>query len=280
MSCKKEWIIPCIQPLCCYIDNYAFSFQKRDVETGNPLEGATFTLTKNNRQIAEATSDVNGKVIFRNIPAGTYTMQEKIPPVGFENNPTQYTVIVISQKYVSIDGTFIKEFFVNNTPINPTLYRITYDPNGMTGNTPYIIETEQGTHHILLENMFQTENPFIEWNTEADGSGLHYNPGDSFIVTNDITLYAIWKSRTPTIFNVHQNDSLLVGTGIPGSTITITFPNGVISTVIVGADGNWFAVVPSSAFPLLAYSIIEVTQTEPGFQPSDTVSTTVLPLTN
>ncbi len=35
---------------------------------------------------------------------------------------------------------------------------------------------------------------FVEWNTEPDGSGTGYQAGDTIIVTETITLYAIWEN--------------------------------------------------------------------------------------
>lgn len=38
---------------------------------------------------------------------------------------------------------------------------------------------------------------FISWNTKADGSGTDYTEGDTFVIRNDVTLYAQWESETP-----------------------------------------------------------------------------------
>lgn len=34
---------------------------------------------------------------------------------------------------------------------------------------------------------------FSHWNTECDGTGVSYSPGDSFTLLRDTVLYAIWR---------------------------------------------------------------------------------------
>ena len=57
---------------------------------------------------------------------------------------------------------------------------LTYDPNGGTV-TP-------STRNI--------ECVYLHWNTELDGSGTTYLPGDTYDKDEDMTLYAIWERTT------------------------------------------------------------------------------------
>ena len=43
-----------------------------------------------------------------------------------------------------------------------------------------------------------TEFEFTEWNTEQNGSGISYAPGDIYTGNSDMSLYAIWDSKTET----------------------------------------------------------------------------------
>ena len=74
-------------------------------------------------------------------------------------------------------------------------YTITYNINGgKSGNTPnQSASAEQEV--VLRDNGFvpQDYHQFKEWNTRADGSGLHLQPGALYEVTGNITLYAIWE---------------------------------------------------------------------------------------
>ncbi|MBR4733972.1 MAG: choice-of-anchor J domain-containing protein [Lachnospiraceae bacterium] len=78
------------------------------------------------------------------------------------------------------------------------MYTVTYYANGGTGTvtdlgSPY---GEESTVTVL-PNGFTTppEKYFLSWNTEADGSGTKYEPGDSFVITGDVTLYAKWAQQ-------------------------------------------------------------------------------------
>lgn len=81
-----------------------------------------------------------------------------------------------------------KKYYYNLT------YTVIYDANGGTGsmtdsNSPYIA----GSIVTVLNNSFTKSNSsFLKWNTAADGSGIDYNPADTFIISADVTLYAQW----------------------------------------------------------------------------------------
>ncbi|WP_137655603.1 SpaA isopeptide-forming pilin-related protein [Bifidobacterium moukalabense] len=62
---------------------YGFSFTKTD-KNGNPLAGATFTLTDANNNVVRTSTTVNDGVIsWSGLAAGTYTVKETNPPAGY-----------------------------------------------------------------------------------------------------------------------------------------------------------------------------------------------------
>lgn len=83
---------------------------------------------------------------------------------------------------------------------NPTL-SVIYDPNGSTDGEVPSDENffEEGSKATVLDNYGNLEKTgfhFNGWNTKADGSGLSYNAGDSFIMSDsNITLYAVWSQN-------------------------------------------------------------------------------------
>ncbi len=83
-------------------------------------------------------------------------------------------------------------------------YNVTYDLNGGSGTAPTQDPVSEGATFTVAsaEGITAPEGKqFKEWNTEADGSGTSYNPGDTITMgTSDITLYAIWEDIpiTPT----------------------------------------------------------------------------------
>jgi uncharacterized repeat protein (TIGR02543 family) len=82
---------------------------------------------------------------------------------------------------------------------NPT-YTVTYNGNGSTGGS---VPTDsnnyaQGGQVIILANtgsLVKTGYTFAGWNTQANGLGTSYSPGDSFSMgSGPVTLYAVWTS--------------------------------------------------------------------------------------
>ena len=75
--------------------------------------------------------------------------------------------------------------------------------------------------YITVFDLFYTkpDSTFSHWNTAADGSGISYYPGQTILVTGDITLYAQWKAN--------QSHMLIYN------------PNGGVGNVVIDmADSN------------------------------------------
>lgn len=87
---------------------------------------------------------------------------------------------------------------------------ISFDKNGGIGNDPSPIEVSNGGTSLALPNNPYTKEyyTFKEWNTQADGNGTSYQPGDTISnVTDDIILYAIWEldSENYVMINFESN---------------------------------------------------------------------------
>lgn len=87
----------------------------------------------------------------------------------------------------------------------PVTYKITFNSNGGRGVTPALTGCKYDQTYVIPDNNFvKTINgirfTFKEWNTQKDGSGISYNPGDT--VSNlssrnagNVILYAIWTKQ-------------------------------------------------------------------------------------
>ena len=97
--------------------------------------------------------------------------------------------------YVGIGESTIH---VNVQLVKNDEYTVHYDPNDGTENVKYDSTLYQtGDSVKVKDNMFaRTGYEFAGWNTEADGTGMNYNPGNEFNIENaNVTLYAKWTPK-------------------------------------------------------------------------------------
>ena len=94
--------------------------------------------------------------------------------------------------------------------------KLTYDANGGAGTIDSAIGAA-GESVTVAENGFTRDNyTFTGWNTQADGTGTAYKPGDSFTLTNkDTVLYAQWSKNAPAQVNVSYDANGGAGTMEP-----------------------------------------------------------------
>ena len=87
------------------ITNSGFSFTKTDAQ-GNPLAGATFTINVPGVKTPfTATSGENGKVTFKGLADGTYTVNETTVPAGFQQNLKATFTVTIEDGETTFAGT-------------------------------------------------------------------------------------------------------------------------------------------------------------------------------
>ena len=123
--------------------------------------------------------------------------------------------------------------FYKKVSAGPTTYTVTYDGNGNTSGdvpTDENAYTSGATVTVLgnTGNLAKTGFTFGGWNTLAEGTGDSYDEGDTFEITDDITLYAKWNAKTitglsytgtPTKTNYEGGESF----DPTGLTVTATF---------------------------------------------------------
>lgn len=90
----------------------------------NPLEGATFTLTRADGKVYTATSDAEGMLTFTGLDAGTYTLVETAAPDGYSLNDEEHTVVISAT--FNDDGT-LASYNITIDGENTSTYSATYD---------------------------------------------------------------------------------------------------------------------------------------------------------
>ncbi len=105
-----------------------------------------------------------------------------------------------------------------------TTYTLTYNANGGSGAPA----SQTGNGSITLSSTRPTRSgyTFKKWNTKADGSGINYNPGATYNLTANATLYAVWEQNSVTTYTLTYDTN--GGYGRPASQTgngNITLPN-------------------------------------------------------
>ncbi|MDV4151843.1 leucine-rich repeat protein [Clostridium sp. AL.422] len=92
------------------------------------------------------------------------------------------------------------------------LYTVTYNGNGNTsGSVPSDNNTYKLNESVTVSantgGLQKSGHVFGGWNTQADGAGIHYEPGEIIIIQNEnIVLYVQWPPYTVT-YNGNGSDS-------------------------------------------------------------------------
>lgn len=111
----------------------------------------------------------------------------------------------ISKKYyivfIFIAALLLSMIFIT-MPTPPTTanaiatdYNVYYNANGGTGEVPTDSNLYSSGSTVTVKDcplLEKANSVFSKWNTAADGTGTNYSVGDTFSITNNTTLYAIW----------------------------------------------------------------------------------------
>ncbi len=219
--------------------------------------GGTITISGGTVYAARGTS---GKDIGPGVSASSGTFTLYGDALVFLENDSCLAPVTDTHKHFSKSGLLYGFSLPNgwsDAGIYATVYTITYNDNGGTGGKNVVVP-QDGTGTTLSESGLSKPGYSLkEWNTEANGNGTSYTPGDSITMTEDITLYAIWEADDASmISNVTPSEC---GAALDGD-IVITFANDMDETadgtVTVGgetlADGTWSS---SNRVYTISYSV-------------------------
>lgn len=143
------------------------------------------------------------QIVVSDLQAGVYSVQEVVP-AGW----TLTSIVCDDGNSVVNLPNFEAEFHleagetVKCTFYNLLQYSVTYDGNGNTGGTAPVDPASPynpGATVTVLGNtgsLVRTGYTFAGWNTQADGLGTSYNPGDTFVIGSaNVILYARWTQN-------------------------------------------------------------------------------------
>lgn len=78
-------------------------------------------------------------------------------------------------------------------------YTVSYNANGGSGAPANQTKTYGVALALSATVPTRSGYGFVAWNTQADGSGTTYHPGDGYTANAALTLYAIWQQSTYTV---------------------------------------------------------------------------------
>ncbi|MCR5832906.1 MAG: BspA family leucine-rich repeat surface protein [Candidatus Saccharibacteria bacterium] len=134
------------------------------------------------------------------------------------DNGSTPQIIVMVPVGITGDLTYTANF-------RPNVYTVAFDKNPGTHTIGGSMEEQEFTYNVsqaLGENQFTIDEAGFKyggWNTEADGSGIHYDDKQSVTNLTDedgaiVTLYAEW-GRTPYTIAFDANNENATGTMLP-----------------------------------------------------------------
>ena len=165
---------------------------------------------------------------------------------GITYDPDEYYILWYVQKYQAGatylygDGTRTTNdncWHIDGVLLRRELVSIAYNANVPAGVTtqvsvPLGYQVESGTIVTVGESggvggSTDLASPtlagytFVGWNTRADGSGTMYQPEDTFSLTEDTILYAIWAKAGNNVLTLSKQDAM--GNPVGGASFSISY---------------------------------------------------------
>lgn len=98
------------------------------------------------------------------------------------------------------DAEFAHATYASKTTTGPAYtsqYTLSFNGNGSNSGSTSSIKKAWNTTISLPANGFtKTGYNFVGWNTNSAGTGTTYQPGASYTITSNVTLYAMWSQIT------------------------------------------------------------------------------------
>ena len=139
--------------------------------------------------------DAEGKTVFQGNDENTVKLPEDVDWIGWATkNGTQYTAFHFATQIYS--DIRLYPYYVSKTK-----YTVTYDVNGGNGAVTDGKKYASGSYADIQSGNGVTApdgKAFLYWNTDKEGKGTSYYPGDKLQVNDNATLYAVYGDPAQT----------------------------------------------------------------------------------
>ena len=237
--------------------------------TGTAEPNSTVTVTFPDGTTATGTADADGNYVI-DIPSNEDLKGGETLPVTAtdkDGNTSEPATTVVTD---------------TTAPDTPTINPVTSDDTQITGKaepnsrvtvtfpdgtTTTGIADDDGNYVIDIPANEDLKGGETLPVTATDKDGNTSEPAST--VVTDTTAPSV-----PTVNPVTSEDKTITGTAEPGSTVTVTFPDGTTATGTADADGNYVIDIPSNE-DLKGGETLPVTATDKDGNTSDKASTVV-----
>lgn len=182
-----------------------------DGEDEAGIGGITVNVKDSSGRLQTTTTDENGRYFFNQLREDsielTMTAQDG-STYRFNKEPIAYIPGGVTGNMVSPgsdrkSATASLSSVAENSVVNASVSKIctiTYDKGNGSGEPPSASEYFTGKLAKVIaapSGMYKTGYDFIGWSKASkDAKEPDYQPGDTFEIEEDVTLYALWKART------------------------------------------------------------------------------------
>lgn len=205
-----------------------------------------------------------GSPLVKNIPSygfmnflGTYftfpTGIESITASGFTSSTVK--TVILPNSLTSIGATnfgnalqtvvycgstsAVRNYTYQNSVVPVCGKALIFEANGGAGSTPTQVRQNAGA--ISANTYTRTGYRFIGWNTNADGSGTAYQPGDTYSFTDHLVVFAQWEFLDVVPPVIESITAQSIAENLTFVTNVVTNESATVS-IYGGSDANQFSV--------------------------------------
>lgn len=216
-------------------------FNLTPAPTINPVSKTDTTITgtaepnsevtvkdKDGNELGKATTDANGKWSLP-VPAGTeLTSGEDLTATATKDgNPSLRDDEIVTPPKPTINPVDEVSPISGTAEPNQTV-KVTF-PDGTTATTT---SDDKGNWNIPNPGLNKGDEVTAEAIVTVDGKDVKSEPQPENVIDNI-------PPSAPQISPIKENDTTVSGTAEPGSTVTVTFPDGTTATTKTDDKGNW-----------------------------------------